>query len=322
MTTPIDETRVGLVMRDMLSAGAAQTPPVDPSELRRRAGRRGLRRLDTKVFFTVVAVAAVIVTLIVVGPLRSDSPPSHPPTATQPTSTTTPPTTTTTTTTTTTVPVAAASQLAAYVAAEQQTDSTAYTANGVSAQHGNSPFLSAYSAPVADDGRTVAVVAFSYDPGGHPVQVLGYRDKTAGRGGTSLSAAPMRPRPPMSSLVDLHSTATLSCPIMTTVFPTAPADRTRPSSGPTIGPPASSTLPIRPATSGERKAWVAVATSETDFEDPFFAVDLDIQHGRLGGGEGRPESVAARIWHRHQGPHVVPCRVAGGISVCRSSEGF
>src|SRR5665213_676485 len=157
MTTPIDETRVGLVMRDMLSSGAAQTPPVDPSELRRRAGRRGLRGVDTKVFFTVAAVAAVIISLIAFGPLRSDNRPVHPPTATQPTGTTTP--------TTTTVPVAAASQLAAFFLAEQLTDSVAYTSRGESALLGHTPFVSVHSAPVADNGRTVAVVAFSYDPG-------------------------------------------------------------------------------------------------------------------------------------------------------------
>jgi hypothetical protein len=171
MTTPIDETKVGLVMRDMLNSGTAQKPPVDPSELRRRATRRGLRRVDTKVFITVAAVAAVIVTLIVVGPLRSDNPPSRPPTATHPNSTTT-----TSTTTTTTVPVAAASKLDAYFLAEQQTDSAAYTQYGESALLGYTPFVSVHSAPVADDGRTVALAAFSYDPGGHPVQILIYRD--------------------------------------------------------------------------------------------------------------------------------------------------
>jgi hypothetical protein len=181
MTTPIDDDRVGTVMREMLSATDAHRPPVDPSELRSRARRTALRRLDRKVLVAVAAVAAVIVTLIAVGPLRSGTPPTHSP-ATQPTSTTTAPTTTTTpttttapTTTTTAVPVAvAAAQLDTYVADEAAADSTAAAANGVTGHYGIPPLISVHSAPVADDGQTVAVAAFSYDPNGHPVQVLSY----------------------------------------------------------------------------------------------------------------------------------------------------
>ncbi len=171
MTTPIDEERVGTVMREMLSSGAAPRPPVDPSELRRRAGSSTIRRVDRKVFIAVAAVAAAVVTLIAVGPLRSGNPPAHSPTVTQPTS----PSTTTAPTTTTTVPVAAAPELDTYVADEARTDSAAATASGATARFGLSPFISVHSAPVADDGQTVAVAAFSYDPGGHPVQVLVYR---------------------------------------------------------------------------------------------------------------------------------------------------
>jgi hypothetical protein len=180
MTTPIDEERVGTVMREMLSTGAARAAPVDASELRSRARRRALRRVDRKVLIAVAAVAAVIVTLVAIGPLRSKNPPTHSPTATQPTTTTTPPTTTTPTTTTppttttTALPVAAASQLDAYVADEAATDSAAASANGVTGHYGIAPFISVHSAPVDDDGRTVAVAAFSYEPRGHPVQVLTY----------------------------------------------------------------------------------------------------------------------------------------------------
>jgi hypothetical protein len=171
MTTPTDEERVGTVMREMLNAGAAHTPPVGPSELRSRAARSRFRRMDTKVLVTLAAVAAVIVALLVFGPLRSDNGPAHPSTATQPDTTTTTPTTTTTT-----VPVAAASALDTYFLAEQRTDSAAYTQYGESAPLGYTPFVSVHSAPVADNGRTIAIVAFSYDPGGHPVQVLTYSD--------------------------------------------------------------------------------------------------------------------------------------------------
>lgn len=174
MTTPMDEERVGIVMREMLSSGAARPAPVGPSELRSRAGRKALRRVDTKVLVALAAVAAVVVTLIAVGPLRSDNGPVHSPPETRPTSTSTS-TSTSTTTTTTTVPLAAASQLDTYVADEEQTDSAAATASGLAARYGLTPFVADHSAPVADDGGTVAVAAFSYDPGGHPVQVLAYR---------------------------------------------------------------------------------------------------------------------------------------------------
>jgi len=175
MTTPIDEERVGTVMREMLRAGAAHRPPVDPSELRSRAGRTALRRLDRKVLVAVAAVAAAVVTLIAVGPLRSGTPPAHSPVATQPTTTSPATSTTTAPTTTTTVPPAAAAALETYVADEARTYSAAAAANGVTARYQFAPFVSDHSAPVADDGGTVAVAAFSYDPGGHPVQVLAYR---------------------------------------------------------------------------------------------------------------------------------------------------
>lgn len=61
-------------------------------------------------------------------------------------------------------------RLAAFVAAEAATDSAA----AKSAQ--SNPYALVHSNPVADRGRLVAVVASSYDPGGHPVQVLGYAD--------------------------------------------------------------------------------------------------------------------------------------------------
>jgi hypothetical protein len=175
MTTPMDEDRVGAVMRDMLRAGAAPAPAVDPSELRRGAQRRSMRRVDTKVVVALAAVAAVLVALIVVGPLRSDNRPTRSPTVGQPTSTTTS-TSTTSTTPPTTVPAGAASALDTYVADEAATDAAALKASGLASRFATSPFLADHSAPVADDGRGVAVAAFTYDPGGHPVQVLEYND--------------------------------------------------------------------------------------------------------------------------------------------------
>jgi len=170
MTTPIDEERVGIVIREMLSSGGERSAPVGPSDLRSRARRNALRRVDKKVLIAVAAVAALVVTLIAVGPLRSTNPPTPAPTATQPSTTTTAPTTTTTTA----VPVAASSQLDTYVADEAATDSAAAAASGVTQRFGIPPVISVHSAPVADEGQTVAVAAFSYDPNGHPVQVLAY----------------------------------------------------------------------------------------------------------------------------------------------------
>jgi hypothetical protein len=134
------------------------------------AHRRTLRRMDAKVFAAVAVVMAAAAVLIVVGPLHSGTGPTHSPTAAEPASTTAP----AATSTTTTVPVAASSQLNTYVADETQTDSAALTASSLAARLGSSPFVSVHSAPVVDDGHTIAVAAFSYDPGGHPVQVLEY----------------------------------------------------------------------------------------------------------------------------------------------------
>jgi hypothetical protein len=170
MTTPVDEDRVAAVMREMLSAGERARPPVTAAELRNQVSRRALRRIDTKVVVAVAAVAAVIVTLIVIGPLHSGRGPSRSPLSTVPTTTTTPTTTTPTTTTPVTVPVAAASELDSYVAAEAATDSAA------AAQSGQVPFVVDHSPPTVDGSDIVALVAVSYDPGGHPVQVLGYGD--------------------------------------------------------------------------------------------------------------------------------------------------
>jgi hypothetical protein len=187
MTSPTDEgnvgderaeaekvaaDKVGTAMRDMLSAGRQPAPPVTAAELRHRAERSRHRHIDAKVVVALVAVAAVIAALIVIGPLRSSNGRAHKPTATHPSSTTS----TTTTTTTTTIPVAAASALATYVADQEQTDSAAAESNGITARYHLNPFVAVHSAPTLDDGTTVAVAAFSYDPDGHPVQVLRYRD--------------------------------------------------------------------------------------------------------------------------------------------------
>jgi hypothetical protein len=170
VTTPIDEERVASVMREMLHS--AGPPPLTAAALRHRATGRTLRRLDAKVVAVVAAVAAVIVALIIVGPLRS-GPGPHRVTA-RPTTTTVPTSTTSSipsTTTTTAVPAAAAPALDAYVAALAATDSAASRAS-----QQPFPFVSVHSPPVADDGSTVAVAAFSYDPGGLPIRILRYQN--------------------------------------------------------------------------------------------------------------------------------------------------
>jgi hypothetical protein len=185
MTTPTDgnvgddnvgdETaaaeKVCTVMWDMLSAGREPTPAVTPAEVRRRADHTRHRRIDSKVVVALVAVAAVIAALIVVGPLRSASTPPHKPTPANPGSTTTTPPTTTTTTT---IPQAATAALTTYVTDAERTDVAAADSSGAASRYGLNPFVADQSAPVVDDGHAVAVVAFSYDPGGHPVQVLQY----------------------------------------------------------------------------------------------------------------------------------------------------
>jgi hypothetical protein len=80
-------------------------------------------------------------------------------------------TTPTATTASTASVLQASTQLAAFAAAEAATDSAAAIKNAPS-----NPYTLVHSDPVADRGRLVAVVASSYDPGGHPVQVLGYTD--------------------------------------------------------------------------------------------------------------------------------------------------
>ena len=75
----------------------------------------------------------------------------------------------TTTTTILSVPPAATEQLGAYMANESRAYAAAAPKAGYSAQ-----FVSVHSAPVLDDRSVVAVAAFDYDPGGHPIQVLQY----------------------------------------------------------------------------------------------------------------------------------------------------
>jgi hypothetical protein len=174
MTNPIDEERVGTVMRDLLASGQRPAAPVTAAEVRNRAQGKTLRRVDSKVIVALVAVAAVIVTLIVVGPLRSSNGPAHPP-AGQPGSTTSS-TTTPSTTVPVTIPAGADAALAAYMATERAVNLAAAAqapaaANALVGQG----FVSEHSPAEVDDGMVVAVAAFTYDPAGQPVQVLQYR---------------------------------------------------------------------------------------------------------------------------------------------------
>jgi len=174
MTTPSDDERPGLVMREMLAMSEAAVPPVDPAELRRQATRRHLRRADAKVVLALVAVAAVVAALVVAGPLH----PGHRsglPVATNGATTTTSAPTTTSPTTTTPLPSlsAATTSLDAYVAAESAAETNAAVGSPLSVW---TPSIAEHSPPVAQDGQYIAVAAFGFDPGGHPVQVLAYVD--------------------------------------------------------------------------------------------------------------------------------------------------
>jgi hypothetical protein len=69
--------------------------------------------------------------------------------------------------------IPAEASLAAYVTAETAR-LPASAVEAAEAENGGS-FVTVHSQPVDDDGILVAVAAFSYGPGGHPVQVLAYR---------------------------------------------------------------------------------------------------------------------------------------------------
>ncbi len=64
------------------------------------------------------------------------------------------------------------SRLNAYVSAEQATD--AIVGKGSPNNIWGNPVISEHSSPVLEDHTNLAVAAFSFDPGGHTVQVLAY----------------------------------------------------------------------------------------------------------------------------------------------------
>ena len=133
-------------------------------------GRRGpvsLRRLAA--VGAVAVAAAAVVLLVVYGPRSSQSGHSGVP-ATLPTaSSTTSPSPSTTGPTL----AQATAALDVYVAAEQVKESTA--GMGSSANIWGA-VISEHSAPVPQGYSFVAVTAYSFDPDGHPVQVLSYAD--------------------------------------------------------------------------------------------------------------------------------------------------
>jgi hypothetical protein len=179
MTTPSDDERTGVVMREMLAVGEGAVPPVDPAELRRQATRGHLRRADAKVVLALVAVAAIVAALVVAGPLHPGRRSGIPAASSKRTTTTYPTTTWSTTTTgpttTTTLPSLAAAtvSLDAYVAAQSASDASAAAGSSLSVWD---PSIVEHSPPVAEDGEYIAVAAFGFDSGGHTVQVLAYAD--------------------------------------------------------------------------------------------------------------------------------------------------
>jgi hypothetical protein len=86
------------------------------------------------------------------------------------------------------------SALDAYVAKQAAAASTAAAKVGQS-----SSFVSVHSAPVKDEGTTVAVAAFSYSATGHPVQILSY---AAGHWSTVAALGP-DVGPPVQPSADL-----------------------------------------------------------------------------------------------------------------------
>jgi hypothetical protein len=81
------------------------------------------------------------------------------------------------------------SRLNAYVAAEQASDAIA--GKGSPNNIWGNPVISEHSSPVLEDHTNLAVAAFSFDPRGHPVQVLSYLN-----GKWSLVAALATPSSP------------------------------------------------------------------------------------------------------------------------------
>jgi hypothetical protein len=65
-----EEERVRSVLREMLDTGLAARPPVDPAELRGRATRGHLPRVDAKLVFAVAAVVVLVAALVVAGTHR------------------------------------------------------------------------------------------------------------------------------------------------------------------------------------------------------------------------------------------------------------
>jgi hypothetical protein len=130
-----------------------------------RRGILGLRRLAAAA--VIGALAAAVVLAVIYGPRSSRFGHSEVP-ATQPTplSTTTP-----SATTTTTAFAQATAALDAVVAAEEAKEATAAVG---SPENIWGPVISEHSPPVPDGDSYVAVTAYSFDPDGHPVQVLSY----------------------------------------------------------------------------------------------------------------------------------------------------
>jgi hypothetical protein len=74
MSAHAEENRVRSVLQEMLESGATIPPKVGPAELRRRASRRFVPRLDAKVAFGVAAAVVLIVALFAISPHHKTAP--------------------------------------------------------------------------------------------------------------------------------------------------------------------------------------------------------------------------------------------------------
>lgn len=193
-----DEEKLDRRLEALGNTGRATPSPEGPALRSQAEHRQSVRRSHRRIG---VAVAAAVLVAAGVGTgvgLTSSSPshrivvkPAHPgPPTTAPAPTTAPTTTptappTSATTPTTAPPPARAvtpamtTALDAYVAGQAAANATAYQANKATTATlaigaFPSPSSSVHSAPVVDGESIVAVVAYSYSPTGHTIDVLSY----------------------------------------------------------------------------------------------------------------------------------------------------
>jgi hypothetical protein len=156
-------------LRDLASPAERVSLPSGPTLRAVGDGRRRRRRRLGAGVACAIVVAAAVSAGVFWRPTASTTVPASKPPILSPT-TTVPPRTTKENT------ALISSRLNAYVSAEGARESSA--GKGSPANLWGNPVIDEQSPPVADGHTYMAVVAFSFDPGGHPVQILSYAHQT------------------------------------------------------------------------------------------------------------------------------------------------